>query len=217
MREWAPAVDRHAPRRPGSAAKLRRWPGSRKLPGAGAVVVLADNAAGSPSACEQAGFAVGRQARHVGVAQKRRAGMLNGRECIPSDADEPHEELIKLADGVDPFTGRQQEELHHTQPTAHPSEASLPPATSIISAATAAGQPGQPVPRPTRIVTFPPTAGHAIAAIRDPAARTGSPAIRVRHRLFVGACHWQPRRPTTRRRRTAAGGRRRLARPQGVT
>ena len=58
---------RHAPRRPGSAAKLRRSPGSRKLPGTGVVVVLADNAAGSPIICEE-----GRRRRGQASSSRRR-------------------------------------------------------------------------------------------------------------------------------------------------
>jgi hypothetical protein len=97
---------------------------------AAVVVVLTENAAGSPIVREEIGFALGQGKLVVPlvtptVAQNPAAlGMLNGREYVPFDIDEPQEGLIKLTDWVNLFARRQQEELHQAQLLAHRSEAS---------------------------------------------------------------------------------------------
>ncbi len=69
---------------------------------AATVVILTDNAAGSPIVREEIGFALGQGKLVVPlvtppIARNPAAlGMLNGREYIPFDIDEPHDGLIKL-------------------------------------------------------------------------------------------------------------------------
>ncbi len=85
------------------------------------VVVLTENAAGSPIVREEIGFALGQGKLVVplvtpAVAQSPAAlGMLNGREYIPFDIDDPQEGLIKLTDWVNHFARQQQERLHQAQ------------------------------------------------------------------------------------------------------
>ena len=85
------------------------------------VVVLTENAAGSPIVREEIGFALGQSKLVVplvtpAVAQNPAAlGMLSGREYIPFDIDDPQEGLIKLTDWVNFFARQQQETLHQAQ------------------------------------------------------------------------------------------------------
>jgi len=96
---------------------------------AATVVIMTENAAGSPIVREEIGFALG-QGKLVlplvtpDVARNPAAlGMLNGREYIPFDIAEPHEGLLKLTDWVNQFARRQQDELHQAQLAAQHSEA----------------------------------------------------------------------------------------------
>ncbi len=88
---------------------------------AAVVVVLTENAAGSPIVREEIGFSLGQGKPVVplvtpAVAQNPAAlGMLNGREYIPFDIDEPQEGLIKLTDWTNMFARRKQEELHQAR------------------------------------------------------------------------------------------------------
>lgn len=85
------------------------------------VVVLTENAAGSPIVREEIGFALGQDKLVIAlvtsaVAQNPAAlGMLNGREYIPFDIDEPQEGLVKLTDWVNIFARQKQQELHQAQ------------------------------------------------------------------------------------------------------
>lgn len=90
-------------------------------PSAAVVVVLTDNAAGSPVVREEIGFALGQGKLVVAlvtpaVAQNPAAlGMLNGREYIAFDIQEPQEGLVKLTDWVNLFARQKQEELQQAQ------------------------------------------------------------------------------------------------------
>jgi hypothetical protein len=92
------------------------------------VVMLTENAAGSPIVREEIGFSLGQRKLVVplvtpAVAQNPAAlGMLNGREYIPFDIDEPQEGLIKLTDWVNMFARQKQEELHQAQLAARVSQ-----------------------------------------------------------------------------------------------
>jgi hypothetical protein len=92
------------------------------------VVMLTENAAGSPIVREEIGFSLGKDKLVVplvtpAVAQNPAAlGMLSGREYIPFDIDEPQEGLIKLTDWVNMFARQKQEELHQAQLTAQVSQ-----------------------------------------------------------------------------------------------
>jgi hypothetical protein len=88
---------------------------------AAVVVVLTENAAGSPVVREEIGFALGQGKLVVPLVTPAVAGspaalgMLNGREYIPFDIDDPQEGLIKLTDWVNHFARQQQERLHEAQ------------------------------------------------------------------------------------------------------
>jgi hypothetical protein len=88
---------------------------------AAVVVVLTKNAASSPIVREEIGFAHGLDKLVVplvtpSVAQSPAAlGMLNGREYILFDIDDPQDSLIKLTDWVNMFASQKQEELHKAQ------------------------------------------------------------------------------------------------------
>jgi hypothetical protein len=88
---------------------------------AAVVVVLTENASGSAIVREEIGFALGKGKLVVPlvtppVAQNPAAlGMLNGREYILFDVDDPQEGLIKLTDWVNIFARTKQEELHRAQ------------------------------------------------------------------------------------------------------
>lgn len=88
---------------------------------AAVVVVLTGNAAASGIVREEIGFALGRSKLVVplvtpDVAQNPAAlGMLNGREYIPFDIDDPQDGLIKLTDWVNTFARHKQQELHEAQ------------------------------------------------------------------------------------------------------
>jgi hypothetical protein len=88
---------------------------------AAVVVVLTENAAGSAIVREEIGFALGQGKLVVplvtpAVAQSPAAlGMLNGREYIPFDIEDPQEGMIKLTDWVNLFARQKQEELHRAQ------------------------------------------------------------------------------------------------------
>lgn len=92
------------------------------------VVILTENASGSIFVREEIGFALGQGKLVVplvapAVAQDPAAlGMLNGREYIPFDIDEPNDGLVKLTDWVNQFARRQQDELHRAQLAAQRSE-----------------------------------------------------------------------------------------------
>lgn len=83
--------------------------------------MLTQNAAGSPIVREEIGFALGRRKLVVplvtpAVAQDPAAlGMLNGREYIPFDIEDPQDGMIRLSDWVSMFARQQQEELHRVQ------------------------------------------------------------------------------------------------------
>lgn len=91
---------------------------------AAVVVVLTGNAAGSAIVREEIGFALGQDKLVVPLVTPEVAqrpadlGMLNGREYIPFDIDEPQEGLIKLTDWVNLFARQKQHELHEAQLTA---------------------------------------------------------------------------------------------------
>jgi hypothetical protein len=88
---------------------------------AAVVVVLTENAAGSPIVRDEIGFALGRGKPVIplvtpGVAQSAAAlGMLNGREYIPFDIKDAHEGLIKLTDWVNSFAMAIQKQVHESQ------------------------------------------------------------------------------------------------------
>jgi hypothetical protein len=88
---------------------------------AASVAVLTGNAAGSAIVREEIGFALGQGKLVVPlvtpeVAQSPAAlGMLNGREYIPFDIDEPQEGLIRLTDWVNMFARQKQHDLHEAQ------------------------------------------------------------------------------------------------------
>jgi len=85
------------------------------------VVVLTENAAGSPIVREEIGFALGQDKLVIALVTSAVAqnpavlGMLNGREYIPFDIDEPQEGLVKLTDWVNIFARQKQQELHQAQ------------------------------------------------------------------------------------------------------
>jgi hypothetical protein len=95
---------------------------------AAVVVVLTENAANSAIVREEIGFTLGQGKLVVplvtpGVAQSPAAlGMLNGREYIPFDIEQPEEGLIKLTDWVHVFARQKQQELHDAQLAAQRSE-----------------------------------------------------------------------------------------------
>jgi TIR domain len=95
---------------------------------AAVVVVLTENAASSPIVRDEIGCARGLGVLVVplvtpAVAQSPAAlGMLNGREYIPFDIDDPQEGLIKLTDWVNHFARTKQEELHRAQLAAQRSQ-----------------------------------------------------------------------------------------------
>ena len=92
------------------------------------VVVLTENAAGSPIVREEIGYALGQGKLVVplvtpAVARNPAAlGLLNGREYIPFDIADPQEGLIKLTDWVNVFARQKQEELHRAQLAAQRSQ-----------------------------------------------------------------------------------------------
>ena len=92
------------------------------------VVVLTENAANSPIVREEIGFALGQSKLVIplvtpAVAQNPAAlGMLNGREYIPFDIDEPQDGLVRLTDWVNAFARQKQRELHQAQLAAQRSQ-----------------------------------------------------------------------------------------------
>lgn len=88
---------------------------------AAVVVLLTENAASSAIVREEIGFSFGLNKLVISlvtpaIAQNPAAlGMLNGREYILFDIQEPQEGLIKLTDWVNDYARRTREELHNAQ------------------------------------------------------------------------------------------------------